>query len=111
MNIPRAGAEEADMLILVFVLTVLLAAIAVLLWCLRGFTRTLKQQRFVGILVRSEEAGYRLETVPQDKLGSKSRPGVSKNKLDLVTPGIHPRRHASVRREGGYHSHIPADVA
>ncbi|HEV3042016.1 MAG TPA: hypothetical protein VHA33_29925 [Candidatus Angelobacter sp.] len=97
-------------MIAIFILTVLLVAIVVLLWCLRGFTRCLKQQNFVGILVRYEETGLTLETI-HHKSGSESRPGVSRNKLDLVTPGIHPRRHASVRREGGYRSYTPADVA
>ena len=98
------------MLIPVFFLTVLLVAIAVLLWCLKGFKRALKQS-FVGILIRSEETSHSLETVQHDKSGSESRPGISRNRLELVTPRDHPRRHASMRREGECRSHIPADVA
>jgi len=43
------------MLILIFTFSVLLVAIVVLLWCLRGFTRTLKQRGFVGVLVRAQD--------------------------------------------------------
>jgi hypothetical protein len=110
------------MLILVFVLTILLAAIAVLLWCLRGFTRTLKQQGFVGVLVRAEDgnpgdptqqelAEFESTGVAAKSPDSQPDKGILRTRLGLTGPAVKIETHTSATLESRYRSRSIEDVA
>ena len=76
------------MLIPVFILTVLLVAIAVLLWCLRGFTRTLKQQGFAGVLVCAQNGTKEQEPAQVQVKGSGvAKSSASPSRKDILRSG------------------------
>jgi hypothetical protein len=100
-------------MISIFILTVLLVAIVLVLWCLRGFRRASKEQKFVGILVRSEETHMVEPAQNQEQnVRSESRPesrsGMSRSSPGMIAPDFH--RQVSQKREG-CKSHHPAGVA
>jgi preprotein translocase subunit SecF len=112
------------MLTLVFILSVLLVAIAVLLWCLRGFTRTLKQHGFVGVVVRAQDGrldGPKEQETAQftqfkdssvtKSSASPSRKGLLRSRENLAATDARIQVCASATPENGRRLHAVKDAA